>query len=819
MQVKRTETADKPKGMIERNQSVNKLNSDTLENKVDASLKHTAESGLKTSGSSITEGADGKSRYAAAQRARLANDDTVASKPKQAGYDEYYKRQLEDSSEESAPKQEFSARKSEQSTIHTKSSNSASDTVREQFLHNKQINSSDDKSRTRKNKNADITEYEVKGDDKSVALYQRDLDRKTRKLLGKGEVEEKPKSRIKTGQEKSVPDRADALKSDHDTVKKFKYYRSTNGQIQTKVEYNRRLLKKVEPKGLSKLSFHELNNQRRIKSANNEAIRAFDKEHEAWENYKNDPNAQNAKLYRRAHDNYIGVLKKRYSADELASGNFVEFGNKKIRVLTKVNFEGNIDDVKKTIKLDKKSYRKLRTHLRFKKLSNASASVLGKMINLSAVSLPKATLRSGLNYINTKAKSVNTEDTSDTGIEASKYIYKTASEGKHLATSVKSGIQTSAKAAKATYKTVREIPGMVKNIPHTARKIATSVRTAPHTAKNAVNKTAKKAAQNVRKAAKQAQKAAQKTVETAKKAAQAAEKVAEVTFKAMAKATAFFVTHLPIILIVSLVLIVVFLVAAVVSGMTSAVTNIIVGGVGYVIPGVEESTPEQIAGILDNYQETINYHFSMWKEIQIDAANRFLTASDDYYAVNTDRDSKEWIPYTAEGEETVRNDLADIEIDYAEYYALLYVYAQRQKNNSDGDSSNDIYSFTFSEAMLSNFLGLYFDLEYVEIENVECPLRNCQVEFCDGCKTGTGTRTVTDAYGNTHEETYTYTYCPGHYYCDKHHKKARISITKNLDVMDELGFSSEERQWKDLIEKLYDEYIMGYILNKGGETD
>ncbi len=818
MQVKRTEAAEKPKGMIERNQSLDNLNSDTLESKVDATIKHSAENGLKTSGNIVNEEIDEKYKYVAAQRAKLINEENVASKPKQAGYDEYYKRQLEDSSEESEPKQEFSAHKSEQSTIHTKSSNSASNTVREQFLHNKQINSSDDKSRTRKNKNADFTEYEVKGDDKSVALYQRDLDkktrkllskgeveekpksriktgqdksvsdradvlrsdhdsvkkfkyyrssngqiqskveynrqllkkvepkglnklpyhdinnqrriksinreavsafekdndtlreqfvhnkqirssdekiksrkdkkaditkyeikgenksfnlyqrdldRKTRKLLGKGEVEEKPKSRIKTGQEKSVSDRADVLKSDHDSVKKFKYYRSSNGQIQSKVEYNRQLLKKVEPKGINKLSIHELSNQRRIKSINREAVSAFEKDNESWEQYRNDPNARNAKLYRKAHNNYIGVLKNKYSAEELASGNFIEFGNKKVRVLTKVSFEGNIDDLKKTIKLDKRSYRKLRSHLRFKKLSKASASVLGKLISLSAVSLPKATLRSGLNYINTKAKSVNTEDTSDTGIEASKYIYKTASEGKHLATSVKSGIQTSAKAAKATYKTVREIPGMVKNIPHTARKIATSVRTAPHTAKNAVNKTAKKAAQNARKAAKQAQKAAQKTVETTKKAVQAAEKVAEVTFKAMAKAATFFVTHLPIILIISLVLIVLFLIVALASGMITSVSNTTVAGVSYAFPH-EEVTPLNVYEIIfgeDGYQKTLEKGLEDIKDNLIDRANSFLTESDDFYDAITDNRSGYWIAY-AGGEPTVREILDTVEIDY-----------------------------------------------------------------------------------------------------------------------------------------------------------
>ena len=431
--------------------------------------------------------------------------------------------------------------------------------------------------------------------------------------------------------------------------------------------------------------------------------------------------------------------------------------------------------------------------------------------NISAVSLPKATLRSGLNYINTKAKSINVEDTSDTGVEAAKMMYKTASEGRQLATSVKSGIKTSAKVAKNTYRVAREIPGKVRTIPKTARKVATAVKTAPNTAKKAVTTSAKKAAQNAKKMAKQAQKAAKRTAEATKKAAQAAEKVAEVTFKAMAKAAAFFVTHLPIILIVSLVLIVVFLIVALASGMITVVSNTTVGGISYAIPGDENSKPEEIAEILDNYQNVIDNGMDQVKEQYISKANSFLTEDDDFYDAITANRRGYWITY-AGGEPTVREILDTVEIDYAEFYALLYVYMQKERNVADGDGANDIYSFTFTDADLIDFLYKYFDISYNEASGLDCPGQNCHIRFCEGCKTGSTTVSTPEG-----PKTVTYKYCPGHPYCDHEHKKATISITKNTNVMDDLGFTDGEKQWKDLIEQLYSEYIMGYILN-GGST-
>ena len=811
MQVKRTETADKPKGMIERNQSVNKLNSETLENKVDASLKHTAESGLKTNGSSVSEGVDGKTRYAEAQRAKIISEEAPDSKPQKSGYDDYYKKQLEEHKDEDVRTENIQSQKPEQRTINTKTSDNTVNTAREQFLHSKQISSSESKNMPHNKKGGDLTEYEVTAEDRATKLYQKDLDRKTKKLLGTGTVEENAGRKIKTSKTSVSDEKSPLLKPDHDNVRKFKYYRSTNGQIQTKVEYNRIIQKRVKPKGVTKFSFRDLNNQRKIKSRNNDILDSFEKDKKAWDNYVADPNAKNAKIYRKAHANYIGALKNKYTPEELANGNFVEFGNKRIRVVSKVNFQGNIDDLKKTIKLDTVGYQKLKRHLRFKKISNASASVLGKMINISAVSLPKATLRSGLNYINTKAKSVNVEDTSDTGVESAKLVYKTASDGRQLATSVKRGIKTSAKTAKNTYKIAREIPGKVKNIPKTARKVATAVKTAPNTAK--------KTAQNAKKIAKQAQKAAKRMTEAAKKVAKAAEKVAEVTFKAMAKAAAFFVTHLPIILIVVLILLVVFLIIAVVSGMISVVSNTTVGGVSYAIPGDENSKPEEIAETLDHYQDVIDSGLDNIKEQQIAKASGFLSANDDFYAAFTSNGSGDWIKYSGgAGEASVRNILDNIEIDYAEFYALLYVYMQKQKNLSDGNNSNDVYSFTFSDADLQDFLDKYFDVSYTEATGVECPGKNCKTKYCSpGCQTEYRYKYITKEDGTRVRVRYTYRYCPGHPYCDKHHKKATISITKNSNIMDDLGFTDGEKQWKDMIEQLYDEYIMNYILN-GGST-
>ncbi|MBP3854041.1 MAG: hypothetical protein IK990_00320 [Ruminiclostridium sp.] len=839
MQVKRTEAAEKPKGMIERNQSLDNLNSDTLESKVDATIKHSAENGLKTSGNIVNEEFDEKTKYVAAQRAKLINEENVDSKPEQAVYDEYYKRQLEVSTEENESEQDFMAQKSGQDFVQDTSASDSRDIFREQFVHNKRIRTSDEKSESRKGKTADITEYEIKSEGKSFNLYQKDLDKKTRKLLSKGEVEEKTNSRIKTGQEKSVSDRADVLKSDHDSVKKFKYYRSSNGQIQSKVEYNRQLLKKVEPKDINKLSIHELSNQRRIKSINREAVSAFEKDNESWEQYRNDPNARNAKLYRKAHNNYIGVLKNKYSAEELASGNFIEFGNKKVRVLTKVSFEGNIDDLKKTIKLDKRSYRKLRSHLRFKKLSKASASVLGKLISLSAVSLPKATLRSGLNYINSKAKNVNIDDTSETGIESAKMMYRAGSEAKgvvsgvrHIATSVKKHIQTFANNARPAYSTGRSLYSKIQSVPMSGRNIATAVEISPYTSTNRpyryagnvapktreVNLGAKRAAQNAKKAVKQAQKTAQKAVETTKKAAQAAEKVAEVTFKAIAKAATFFVTHLPIILIVSLVLIVLFLIVAVASGLISAVSDTTIAGVSYVFPN-EETTAEDVSNTIEEYKKLIDDKLKSTIEENIEKANAFLSADDDAYGAYGSPIKIDWIRYNGgSGEVIVRQVFDNMSIDYAEYFSLLYIYLQKQKNNSDGNNAKDIYSFTFTENDLMDFFEIYFDVSYFEETGVECPGRNCKTSFCTPpCSTRTITTTISTEDGPK-TITQSIPYCPGHPYCDAHHNKASIEIAKSSNIMDKLGFTQEEKDWEKMVEQLYDSYIMGYVL-KNDEID
>lgn len=741
MQVKRTETADKPKGMIERNQSVNKLNSDTLENKVDASLKHTTESGLKTGGSSVTESADGKIRYAAAQRAKIINEEDPVPKPNQSGYDDYYKKQLEEHKDEDVHTEEIQAHKSEQRTINNKVSDNTVNTAREQFLHSKQINSSSERN-------------------------NKPLNKKDGNLIGNGIIEKNTERKIKTAKTTVSDDKSPLLNTDHKNAKNFKYYHSTTGQIQKKVEYNRRIQKKVTPKGLTKLSSHDIDNQRKIKSLkpNNDSLSDF---------YKH----------------------------------------------KKIVFEGNVSDLKKTIKLDNISYQKLRRHLRFKKLSKASAAVLGKMINISAVSLPKATLRSGLNFINTKAKSINVEDTSDMGVESAKLIYKTASEGRQLATSVKSGIKTSAKAAKNTYKVAREIPGKVRNIPKTARKVATSVKAGSQTTRKTAE-AAKKAVQSAKKIAKQVQKAAKKAAEVTKKAAQAAEKAAEVTFKVMAKVAAFFVTHLPIILIVSLILIVVFLIVAVLSGMISVVSNATVGGISYAIPG-DDNTPDDIAELLNNYQSTIDAGLENIKDSYLYKADRYLTENDDFYDARTDYMSGSWIHYNdGKGEESVREILDSIEIDYAEFYALLYIHLQKEKNNEDGDMSNDLYSFVFTDTDIINFLGYYFDIGYTEQAGLDCPNQDCHIEYCEGCQTRTIMVTVTDEHGNKHDEPRTEVYCPGHPYCDHEHKKVSIAIIKNKNIMNNLGFTEKEKKWKEFVEILFDDYIMGNVLNAtGGDKD
>ena len=90
-----------------------------------------------------------------------------------------------------------------------------------------------------------------------------------------------------------------------------------------------------------------------------------------------------------------------------------------------------------------------------------------------------------------------------------------------------------------------------------------------------------------------------------------------------------------------------------------------------------------------------------------------MTEDDDFYDAITDNRRSYWIAY-AGGEPIVREILDTIEIDYAEFYALLYVYLQKERNVADGDGANDIYSFTFTDGDLNGFLSKYFDISYSE---------------------------------------------------------------------------------------------------------
>ncbi len=437
----------------------------------------------------------------------------------------------------------------------------------------------------------------------------------------------------------------------------------------------------------------------------------------------------------------------------------------------------------------------------------------------------------GSNSLNNAMKNVNYDDISDTGTEALKFMYKNASDtvtaidtSRHIATGVKktirTGIKTTADIVKATPGAVRSIPGKVRQVARTGRKIKTNVKHAFKAVKHVVSALKKGGG---KAAAKEMAKIARKTAEMVGKAALE-------SFKLIARAVELIISNLPVILIAVAVVIVVILLIQGIGALVSAVSGSISSTVNWAFADYDASEPKNIYMLLAEYDKKLDDKITEEKQNKLDDATSFLTEDDDYYAVLTDKTSGDWIALAGGAGTTTANNMLSngITLDKNEFYALLFVYLQKMSNEADGNDNYDVYEITFTAGEIDGFINKYFDISVSKASGLTCPGEDCHIKYCSGgggCS-NQGTEVVYkyDDKGNV-IGSYTVTCCNGHPYCDNAHKKSSITFIKNSDIMDDLDFTPEEKERVEIVEQMFEEVILGDVLGQGeneeteGETE
>ncbi len=405
-------------------------------------------------------------------------------------------------------------------------------------------------------------------------------------------------------------------------------------------------------------------------------------------------------------------------------------------------------------------------------------------------------------------RSENTDSTDNTGAESMRMLYSIGSKTK-TAQNELSKIKTGIKRTVGNKR--RAAPPRPESKLKTGRVIRKSA--VKNVGKNM--QMAKKSAKAAKKAAKTAQKAA-------KKAAQNIKKAVEITVKLIAKTAAFVITHLPIILVIGLVIVVIAVIVSGTSVVVSTVTSGVNGLLSWAFPSEEGKTDaESVAEQLLEYEEAMKNGFDDILDEKLAMASEYLTEDDDYYAAVTDNQFNDWIAYMGgAGEDIARDVLKDAidNVDKSEFYALLFVYLQKQKNIEDGNDSYDIYDITFTEGEIRSFLYNYFDISLSMVSGLDCPGQSCHNKRCENavsCPNRVGHPVTDPETGEVHVG---YS-CPGHPYCDHEHKKSTIKITRNANIMDDLGFTDEEKQRTELAQQLYDSEIQGNILGGGSSTE
>lgn len=507
--------------------------------------------------------------------------------------------------------------------------------------------------------------------------------------------------------------------------------------------------------------------------------------------------------------------------------------NKKItrqKRIYSVNLDGDLSKVKRLKIPGRKAIRIKRYFRKVGKFSKKTAQVISLIARGAAVPIipvlkaGKKITSGGVSAIKQAAKNVDWRNTSDTGIESTKFLYRAAADtqtaigtSRHIATgvqrSIKTGVRTTGRIAKTTSDVVRSIPGKTKQVAHTGRRIRTN---------------AKLAARNVKRIAtvyKRAggKAAAKEVAKLTKKAAETAIKAAIETFKLIVHAVELIVSNLPVICIAIVIILTAVLLMQGIGAVVNSVAGIIDSTLNWIIPKPEQSTTEDISELLSEYSETIEEALQARKDYLLEDASSYLSEDDDFYAVRILGGGGDWITYSGgAGEATVKEILDKVEVDENEFYALLFVKLQKDYNLSDGDSNNDIYEIKFTEDDIKSFLRVYFETSVAKQDGLTCPGKNCHRETCEDISscTNKGTATVPtfDEDGNQ-TGTKQVPYCKGHPYCDEEHKKSTVNFVKKdpAAIMTELGFTDEERGRVEIVQQLFAEVIIKDALGEGDD--
>ncbi len=808
------EQSKKLKGIIARNQEIgDKINNDTLGSKIEASVKHSAGTGLKTSATAQKDISPAQ-KHATVQQLKSNHKNATHSN-------------TENSIENSSPlisKEDAGIKKNVQ-----------------------KINYVQNVKNTNRKKTINVKAKKSNKPDNIPSELQNKAD------LAKMAVQKKKKTEIKSKINR------------HNTVITKKVNRNTEitNSVKRKVISNRRKIKST-PNFTNKntkinyaktLAMRKRQvkyvQQRRIKTA----VRA-QQNHTNLTIYNNAVSKANPKTIRTRYNSAIKNRVKRNETISRKQNKIIHSRNRSglktgqvraprlIKVRT-IRVVGNLKAVRK-IKLSKRIYKAIIGKLRLKLLKNSKfrkflrkatkAVRIMKVVSgyvkygVKEVASPilavgKKAISLGADALNNAAKNVNYDDISDTGIESLKFMYKNASDAvsgvnttRHIATGVnrtiRTGYKTAVKVAEATPGTIRSIPGKVRQVARTGRKIKTNAKRAVRTTKRIVGAFKKGGA---KAAAKEAAKVAKKVADVARKATIEA-------FKLIVKAVELIISNLPVILIAVAVIIIAMLLIQGIGALVSAVSGTIEATLNWAFPEYESSEPLEIESLLKEYDKYLEEGLKKEREKRVDEASSYLTEDDDYYAVITNNGSLDWIPYSGgAGASTVMERLNSIEPDKTEFYALLFVYKQKINNEADGNGSDDIYDISFTSGDISGFINQYYDITITFESGLSCPGKNCHTDTCSDVSSCTnrgsqGVPVIDPETGEPTGEVVVVYYCKGHPYCDNEHKKSTITWVVNSNVTDDLGFTQEEKERVDIVEQMFEDVILGDVMGVETET-
>lgn len=211
------------------------------------------------------------------------------------------------------------------------------------------------------------------------------------------------------------------------------------------------------------------------------------------------------------------------------------------------------------------------------------------------------------------------------------------------------------------------------------------------------------------------------------------------------------------------------------------ITGIISGTTGWLFhdEGETEKSNDELVKKVEKYYELCNDALDIKKNDAVHILDEAV--DDDYIGLNGNT------YYPAESyKATVAAAIQNADIDIADLIAVLYVKIQKDKGEEF--NNNEIYNFKLTKEDIEDFLGKvnespkYLNFRKNYQTGLACPGQNCKIEYRnDRC-----------AYYYT-DEGYIRYYCAGHPYCDYHHNMVSITFEKNEDIMDELGFTEDDK--------------------------